>query len=78
MASSPYHRKPEDSALASLGDRVLAESVAGVRKQPRGAKCASCDLPFTQHRPPVLLKTGQRIRVDCYFSLQRIPRQQVS
>lgn len=35
--------------------------------------CAWCQLPFSRHQPPVLLKSGHRLHLDCYYELQRPP-----
>ena len=34
--------------------------------------CALCELPL-RGQPPVLLKSGQSVHVDCYFRMQKRP-----
>ena len=76
MASTPSHRKPPDDALRALGFAQFGERQE--RKLPQEAVCASCYGPFTDVRPPVLLKSGHRVHIDCYFSLQRIQKPKAS
>lgn len=71
MASTPYHRKPTDDALMSL---LTEGRTAQEHRLPRRAVCADCALPFTAQRPPVLLKSGRRVHVDCYFLMQKTAR----
>ncbi len=43
------------------------------KSQQPERKCAVCKLPFRAH-PPVLLKTGESMHVECYFRIQKRAR----
>jgi len=75
MASSAYHHKQDTTALISLRYEGRSERAG---QKLRRSTCASCNLPFNERRPPVLLKSGDRLHVDCYFLLQKMPRQRAS
>jgi hypothetical protein len=40
---------------------------------PIQSSCAYCELPLDKGGPPVSLKSGHRVHIDCYFMLQRTP-----
>lgn len=73
MASTPQNRKPDDDSPITLGPQSRTqEPMPHVRKPSKPAMCANCQLPFTAQRPPVLLKSGRSVHVDCYFLLQKV------
>ena len=67
MSSSP--RKPPEAAVSfdiqSYGQESLAQP------SPLPSSCAWCKAPFTRYGPPVLLKSGHRVHIECYYELRR-------
>ena len=44
-----------------------------ISHKKRARTCALCELPL-RGQPPVLLKSGQSVHVDCYYRMQKHPR----
>jgi len=44
-----------------------------IRNKPAEPKCALCELSL-RGSPPVLLKSGKSVHVECYFRMQRAPK----
>lgn len=69
--------KPSVGAPVSVDDHsthiVLPE--LGERHLPR-RHCAFCELPLEGDRPPVSLKTGQRVHLECYVVMRATPKGQ--
>jgi hypothetical protein len=61
------------SADGSLKFRSLSHPSAGYQKPKAERLCPLCHLPLRAH-PPVLLKTGESVHVECYFRVQKHPR----
>lgn len=55
------------SAFATLDLRAAASLQA---RQPRTRRCDFCHQPL-ERQPPVLLKSGHRIHLDCYLLLRK-------
>ena len=57
------------------GARV-ADASASARKQGQHGEriCAFCKHPISRRKPPVLLKSGQSVHLDCYLQMPKRPR----
>ena len=62
-------------AHVPYGARV-AEASANVRKpgQHHERICAFCKHPISRRKPPVLLKSGESVHLDCYLQMPKRPR----
>jgi len=60
------------SADGNLKFTSLSHPPVANHKKRAERTCAVCDLPLRGH-PPVLLKSGQSVHVDCYFRMQKKP-----
>jgi hypothetical protein len=61
------------SADGNLKFTSIAHSPAMTHKKRAERACALCDRSL-RGQPPVLLKSGQSVHVDCYFRMQKHPR----
>jgi hypothetical protein len=60
------------SADGNIKLTSLSHAPAANHKKRVEGTCAVCELPLRGH-PPVLLKSGQSVHVDCYFRMQKKP-----
>jgi hypothetical protein len=67
----PHVPHPERTPLISLGYEGLQK--CDPRLLP-STLCGLCRSSFTDTRPPVLLKSGHRLHIDCYFKLFNPPK----
>lgn len=58
------------SADGSLKFTSNSHPPAGSHKKRAERSCALCERPL-RGQPPVLLKSGQSVHVDCYFRMQK-------
>jgi hypothetical protein len=61
------------SADGSLKFGSLSHPSAVYQKPKAERLCPLCHLPLRAH-PPVLLKTGESVHVECYFRMRKHPR----
>ena len=54
----------------------VADASASVRKQGQHHErtCAFCKHPISRRKPPVLLKSGESVHLDCYLQMPKRPR----
>ena len=62
------------SADGNLKFTSIPHPSAMAQKKRAERTCALCDQPLRGQPPPVLLKSGQSVHVDCYFRMQKHPR----
>jgi len=57
------------------GARV-ADASASTRKQGQHHErlCAFCERSISRRQPPVLLKSGKSVHLDCYLQMPKRPR----
>jgi hypothetical protein len=60
------------SADGNLKLTSISHPPAISHKKRAERTCALCELPL-RGQPPVLLKSGQSVHVDCYFRMQKRP-----
>ena len=60
------------SADGNLKFASISHPHATSHKKRKEHNCALCELPL-RGQPPVLLKSGQSVHVDCYFRMQKRP-----
>jgi hypothetical protein len=58
------------SHISSKGD-----TAASARKQGQNHEriCALCEHPISKRQPPVLLKSGESVHLDCYLQMPKRP-----
>jgi hypothetical protein len=61
------------SADGNLKFESISHPPAISNKKRAERTCAVCELPL-RGQPPVLLKSGQSVHVNCYFRMQKHPR----
>ena len=60
------------SADANLKFGSISHPPLARHKKREERMCALCELPLRGH-PPILLKSGQSVHVDCYFHMRKKP-----
>jgi hypothetical protein len=70
MPNVPQYSK-HSTPLISLGHEGLEKMNY---KTFSTTLCSLCKCAFTDMRPPVLLKSGHRLHLDCYFKLFNAPK----